>query len=103
MGMLKTLVVSDENWALRFLWFWYVENNTTVINYINLVWSNDNVCGLCPLNKHVIVAKIFVHISRDVLPEQKISLIHSKAGFTSKVTVCIGGEGLSLNIPFKSY
>ena len=55
--------------------------------YIELVWSNDNVCDLCPLNKHIIVAKVFVHISRDVLSEQAISLIQSKTGFTSKVTV----------------
>ena len=44
-----------------------------------------------------------MYISRDVLSEQAISLIQSKTGFTSKVTVCLGSKGLSLNIPFKSF
>ena len=43
-----------------------------------------------------------LYISRDVLCAKKISLIHSKTSFTSKVTVYLGNDGPFLNIPFKS-
>ena len=57
-----------------------------------------NICNLWPLNKGTIAAKFLVYISKDVLSEKSISLIHSKTGFTSKVTVYLGSEVLSLFI-----